>query len=143
MKLARGVTHHRQGGGGIDKSAQVHHAQGDQKARVHRQQQHEIQPAGADQFGKLDAVGQENGLENLLDEMARPHQQDHLPFGPGGDVVGVQINHADETELQPKPEQLDHDPEQEVAFETHFPHDGVAPERRVNGRVAPRTWNFD
>jgi hypothetical protein len=61
-------------------------------------------------------VGQKDGLKELLDEMARAHQQDHLPFGPGGNVVGVQIDHADETELQRKPQQLDHDPKQEVAF---------------------------
>ena len=57
-------------------------------------------------------------------------------------MVGVQIDHADERELQPKPQKLDHYPKQEVAFEAHFPHDGVAPQRGVNGRVAPQPGNF-
>ncbi len=138
MQLTRGISHDHQGGGGIDESAQVHLAQGNEKAGVDREQQHEIQPAGADQLGKLGAVGQEKGLENLLDEMARPHQQDDLPFGPGGDVIGVQIDDADEAELEGEPKHLDHDPEQEIAFETHFAHDGVAPERMINDGVAPQ-----
>ena len=55
-------------------------------------------------------------------------------------MVGVQIDHADETELQAEPQELDQDPEQEIALETHFAHDGIAPQSRVNAGVAPQLF---
>src|SRR6185369_80483 len=52
------------------------------------------------------------------------------------DVVCMEIEHADEAQLQSEPKDLDDDPKQEVAFENHFARHGILPERDVDGEVA-------
>ena len=106
------------------------------KTRIHRQQEEKIQFARADEFGKLRAIDEEKRLEDLLDEMARADQHHHLPFGPRADVVRVQIQDADETELQPEPKDFDENPEEKVAFETHLAGDGIFPQRDINAEIA-------
>jgi hypothetical protein len=80
------------------------------EAGVHRQQEHEIELAGADVFGDLHAVGQEQRAEQLLDEMTRADEQYHLPFRPIPDVIGVAVDDNDEGELQGKPQEFDDNP---------------------------------
>ena len=67
--------------------------------------------------------------------MARAHQHHHLPFGPRADLFGVQVEHADEAELEAEPEQFHQNPEQEVAFEAHLARDRIFPERGIDGSV--------
>src|SRR5258707_13145845 len=79
---------------GIDETAEIDLPERDDEARVDRQQQHEIEFAGADVFGDLGAVGQEERLENLLNKMARAHQQHDLPFRPIANPIRVLVNHG-------------------------------------------------
>ena len=103
VQLPRRVADHSQAGAGIDKPAQVHLPQRNKKSRIDRQQEHEIEPAGADQVRKLRAIGQKKRLEDLLNELAGPDQHHHFPFGPGRNVIGVQVDHADKAQLQREP----------------------------------------
>jgi hypothetical protein len=50
----------------------------------------------------------------------------------------VEIEDADEAELESEPEEFDDDPEQEVALENHFAGDGVFPKGGVDGGVASK-----
>ena len=97
------IGHDRRRRTGVDEAAEVHLPEGNDKARVDRQQQEKIEFSGADEFGKIGAIDEEECLEDLLDEMARADEHHDLPFGPGADVVRVQIEHADETQLQSEP----------------------------------------
>src|SRR5207253_788335 len=112
---------------------QIHLPKRDDKARIDRQQKQEIELAAANEFRKIRAVDQKKGLKNLLNEMAGANQHHHLPFGPRADMVRVQVENTDETELEAEPKQFDEDPEQEIAFEDHLARDGVFPKRGVNG----------
>jgi len=67
--------------------------------------------------------------------MAAADEHDHLPFGPGANVLGVQVKHADEAELETEPEQLHDDPEQEVALEDHLSSNRIFPKREVYAKV--------
>ena len=139
VHLVRGVAHDRQREGRVDECAEIHLAQRDDKAGVNRQEQKEIEFAGADEFGKVGAVDEEEGLGKLLDEGARADEHDDLPFGPRADVIGVEVKDADEAELEAEPEEFDDDPKQKVALENHFAGDGVFPESCVNGKIT-RDW---
>src|SRR5256885_9693814 len=127
VQLPERIDHHRHGRTGIDKSSKVHLAQGNDESCVDGQEQHKIEFAGADILRHLSAIGQEKSLENLLDKVARSHQQNNLPFGPVSDVVRVLINDADEGESQRKPKQFGKNPEQEVGLATHLANDGALP----------------
>src|SRR5437762_28496 len=74
--------------------------------------------------------------------MARADQQHDLPLCPRFNMIGVQVEHADKTELQTEPEQLDDDPEQEVALESHLPRHRILPQRAVDAEVTSdwRCW---
>ena len=132
VQLLCRISHDGQAGGSVHKTAEIDLSEGNQKSRVYRKQQHEIELPGADEFGKLRAIDQKKRLENLLNKMAGTNQHDDLPFRPVGDPVGVQINHADESELQRKPKQLNKNPEKKVGLETHFPDDRISPERAID-----------
>jgi len=100
LQPVRGIDDDGGGGTGIDEAPQVHLAQGDDEAGVDGEHEEEIEFAGANEFGEVGAVDEEEGLENLLDELAGADEEDDLPFGPGADGVGVEVNDADEGELQ-------------------------------------------
>src|SRR2546427_591417 len=70
--------------------------------------------------------------------MARAHQQYDLPFRPIANVIRVAVDHRDERQLQGKPEQLHENPEQEIRFEPHLPHDGVLPQLGIDCEITPR-----
>src|SRR5262245_59253361 len=108
MQLAPGVGHHRDGKNAIYKPTQVNLRERNEKARIYWQEQQKIETAGANEFGKLREVRQENRGEYLLDEIARPDQQHDLPFAPVANVIGMAVNDADKSQLQREPEQLDH-----------------------------------
>ena len=135
VQLQRGIRHHAQRKQGVEERAQIHHAQRDEKAGVHRQQQKEIHLPGADEFGQVGAIGQEEGLIDLLDEIAAADEQNHLPFAPGADAVGLREQHGDEAELQAEPQDLHDDPEDEVPFEGHLARHGIFPEREVEREI--------
>ena len=135
-QLVAGVNHHRHGGGGIDEAAQVHLPEGNHEPGVHRQEQHEIEFARADELGKLSAVGQKNGRENLLNKMARAQQHHHLPLRPGANPIGMRVDDREERQLQREPEHLHDDPKEEVRFETHLAHDRVLPKRAVDFQIS-------
>ena len=135
-ELVQRVTDDGERGGSVDERTEIHFSQREEEARVDRQQQHEVESPGADEFGHLHAIGQEEGLENLLDEMRHAEQQHHFPLRPVADVIGVRIDDDDERELQREPKHLNHDPEQEVRLEAHLANDRVPPERDVDGPVA-------
>src|SRR5207237_4866866 len=63
MQLVCGIYHDCDCGTGVDKSAKIHLAQRDYKARIDWQQQEKIHFAGANQFGEVGAIDQEEGLE--------------------------------------------------------------------------------
>src|ERR1017187_10315349 len=109
MQLVGRIRHDRQRGSSVDESAKIHLPQRYDEARVDRQQQEEIQFARAHELGEVRAVDQKERLEYLLDEMTGPDQEDDFPFGPGADVLSVQVEHADEAELEAEPEQFDDD----------------------------------
>ncbi len=111
--LAGGVGHDCHGKAGINKGAEVHLPEGNDEAGVDREQEQKVQFAGANEFGKIGAVDEEEGLEKLLDEVAPANEHDDLPFGPGADVFGVQVKHTDKAELESEPKKLDDDPEEE------------------------------
>src|SRR5438552_1400369 len=96
VQLLQRVNHHCHGRTGVDKAPQINLAQGDNEAGIDREQEHEIELAGADILRNLGAVGEKKCLENLLNEVTRAHQQNHLPLRPVADVIGVLINHRDE-----------------------------------------------
>src|SRR5438045_8058494 len=131
VQLLQSIDHHGHGRTGVDKAPQVNLAQGDNEAGIDREQEHEIELTSADILRNLGTVGEKKCLENLLNEVARAHQQNHLPLRPIANVIGVLINHRDEGQLQAEPEQLNDDPEQEVGLETHLANDGVLPQRGV------------
>ena len=122
-QLLEGVSHHRDGAGGVDIAAQVHLAEREHETRVHRQEQYEIQLAGPDLLGQMRAVDEEERLKDLLDEVTRAHQQDDLPFRPVEDVVRVLVDDGDEADLQGEPEKLHPNPQDEVRLERHLPGD--------------------
>lgn len=132
----QGVGHGCEGEGAIDECAEIDLAERDNEASIDRQEQKEIEFAGADEFGKVGAVNEEEGLIQLLDETACANEHDDLPFGPGADVVGVEVKNADEAELKAEPEEFDDDPEQEVALKSHFAGDGVFPKSGVDAQIA-------
>src|SRR5688500_1989803 len=69
--------------------------------------------------------------------MSGPHQEHHLPLCPIADPVGVHINDGDEGDMQPEPQQLDYDPEEEIALEAHFARDGILPECEIQPPITP------
>src|SRR5204863_7975006 len=73
--------------------------------------------------------------------MARPHQHHDLRLCPRADMFGMQIQHANETELQPKPKKLHENPKQKIPLEHRLAGDGVSPERRIDSQITgkPRT----
>src|SRR5437868_15352264 len=91
VQLLQRVNHHGHGRTGVDKASQVNLAQGDDEAGVDREQEHEIELTSADILRNLGAVGEEKGLENLLNEVDRSHQQILLPIRQITTVIGVQI----------------------------------------------------
>src|SRR5436853_1901375 len=88
VQLARGIRHHRDGERGIDETAEVHLPERDYKPGIDRQQQEKIEFASANQLGEVRAIDQEEGLENLLNEVTAANEENHLPFCPGADVIG-------------------------------------------------------
>src|SRR6266404_4114652 len=135
MELFCSVRHSGYSKSGICESAKVYLAQRHDEAGIDGEQQKKIEFTGADQFGQIRAIDEEESLEHLLDKIASPDQQDHLPLGPAPDIVGMQIEHPDKTELQPEPEQFDEDPQQEIAFESHFPRHRIFPEGGIDSEV--------
>src|SRR6185503_3972152 len=91
VQLVGGIGDDGGARGGVDERAKVDLSEGNDEAGINRQQHEEIEFAAPDEFGKVGAVDQEKRLEDLLDEMTRAHEHDDLPFGPGADLVGVQI----------------------------------------------------
>src|SRR5438046_1458027 len=69
--------------------------------------------------------------------MAHPNEHHDLPFGPGGDRIGVEVDDTIETELQLEPEQLDEKPKNKVCLESHLPYDGIATQSTINAQVIP------
>ena len=136
MQPGRRHDHHAHREGRVDERAQIHLPRGDDEARVDGQRQQEIHLARAHQLRKVRAVSQEKRLIDLLDEVARAHQQHHLPFRPRTDGSGLRINDRDKGQLQAEPQQLHDDPEDEIALERHLPRHGILPQRGVNGQVA-------
>src|SRR5881397_1367673 len=74
--------------------------------------------------------------ENLLNEIARPGQQDDFPLRPVADFLRVAVEDAEEAKLNRKPEQVDEYPEEKVDLEGHLPRHAVLPQRGVDGGVA-------
>src|SRR5438045_5693498 len=118
VQSREGIDYDRDGGPCVHEAAEIDLAQGDDEAGVDGQEEHEIHFAGAHVFRNLGAVGQEKGLENLLNEMARADEQHDLPLRPVADEIGVGVNDGDEGELKTKPEQFDKNPKEEVGFKT-------------------------
>src|SRR6188472_1322251 len=79
-EFSAGITHHSDRRGGIEKATQVNLAKGNEKARIGRQEQHEIEPSGSDVFRELHDVAQEKCGVKLLNEMAGADQHDDLPL---------------------------------------------------------------
>src|SRR5688500_14779534 len=92
-------------------------------------------------LGDRRAIGEEERLEDLLDEMRRTHQEHYLPFGPIGDPVRVLIDHRDECQLHRKPQRLGDDPHEEVRLEAHLPRHGVLPEGGVEAEVSSKCFH--
>src|SRR5580765_5967119 len=114
MRRKNHYSHRRSG---VDEGSEVHLTQRHHEPRVNRQQQKEIQLACANELGKVRAINEKECLEHLLNKMTGANQDDHLPLGPGADVVRVQVQDANKTQLQTKPQQLDKNPQKKIGFE--------------------------
>jgi hypothetical protein len=135
-RLVRGIDQDAQAERRVDERAQIHHAQRDEKPRVHGQRHEEIHFARADQFREVRAIRQEKCLIDLLDEIACADEHDHLPFRPGTDGIRLRKNHRDKTQLQTEPQELHDDPEKEIALERHLARHGIGPQRGVKAEIA-------
>jgi hypothetical protein len=135
LEFVAGISHDCDSARAIDEAAQINLAEGNEKARVDGKQEHKIQFACADVFGKLGQIGQEKRGEKLLDELAGADEENDLPFRPCADMVCMAIDDGDECELEGKPEQFHDDPEEKIRFELHLPDDGVFPKRAINRSV--------
>ena len=82
LQLSRRHRHHTHRKRGIDEGPEIHRSQRDQEPRIHGQQQQKIHFTGPHQLGKVRAVRQEKRLIELLDEITRADEQNHLPFCP-------------------------------------------------------------
>lgn len=69
VQVAQGPDDDPDRGGGVDEGTEVDLAEGDEEPRVDRQEQHEVEAAGADVLRKVRDVGEEEGGEDLLDEV--------------------------------------------------------------------------
>ena len=97
----------------------------DDELRVDRQQEHEVHPAGPDEFRKICQIHVEEGLKELADQLVCSNEQDDLPFRPSADHSHVGEDHLDEDDLAQEPEHLHEHPEQKVEFETHLADERV------------------
>ena len=136
LHFVAGVGHDRYAAKGADDGSRIDGSQRDQKTRVDRKQKHEVQSTSADVFGEGDEIVEKERLKELLYELAGARQQNYLPFGPVGDSVSVRVNDGHKSELESEPDHLHENPEQEVCFELHVPHDGVLAQRSVDGEMA-------
>lgn len=82
----------------------------------------------------MGAIDEEEGLEDLLDELAGSDEEDDLVAGPAGDAFCMEVEDVDEAELECEPGEFDDDPEQEIDLERHFPDEGVADEHGIDAQ---------
>jgi hypothetical protein len=97
--------------------------QRNQEACIHRHEEHEIERARRTFSESLTQLVMNSAVHNCWMRVVGADEEDHLPLGPGRDSLGVPVDHRHENQLQRKPQQFNHDPEQEIDLESHLPDD--------------------
>ena len=97
------------------------------------------------EFGEFHKAGHKKSGEDLLDELIRCDENDHLGAAPAGNGVDVLIHDTHKGELENEPGQLHDDPDQKIRPEGELPRGGLADleepeaeELRRGGHATPR-----
>ena len=135
MQLGKRDDDHDRAEKRVDHAVETELFRRDGELTVDRQDEKRIEFSGADQFRDVRDVDEEEGLEQLRDDLMRADEQDHFPFRPVADPVDLTEDDAEEKNLAAKPEHLHDHPENEIRLEAHLANERVAQHDRVNFEV--------